>query len=77
MICELGSPDVIGNVFTTDIMELYRDSPKLKAFIESKHEEETFSCFRHFDSPGQAVAPSRAGIALLPMPTRVPTTPRG
>lgn len=76
MICELGNPDVIGNVFTTDIMELYRESPKLKAFIESKHEEETFSCFRHFDSPGQTTAPNRGGIALLPIPTRVPTAPR-
>lgn len=76
MICELGNPDVIGNVFATDIEELYRESPKLKAFIESKHEEETFSCFRHFDSPGQTTTPNPGGITLLPMPGRVPAAPR-
>lgn len=76
MICELGNPDVIGNVFTTDIMDMYRESPKLKAFIESKHEEETFSCFRHFDSPRQTTAPNPGGVTLLPMPTLMPTTPR-
>ena len=74
MICELGNPDVIGNVWATDIVEMYRESAKLKAFIEKKHEEETFSCFRHFDTPGQK-SPDPGGITLLPMPTRIPTAP--
>jgi MoaA/NifB/PqqE/SkfB family radical SAM enzyme len=75
MICELGNPDVIGNVFTTDIMDMYRESPQLKAFIEKKHEEETFSCFRHFDSPKQTGAPNPGGVTLLPMPTRLSVGP--
>jgi MoaA/NifB/PqqE/SkfB family radical SAM enzyme len=72
MICELGNPDVIGNVFVTDILSMYEESPKLKAFIEKKHEDETFSCFRHFDTPGQKTE-NPGGITLLPMPTRVST----
>lgn len=68
MICELGNPDVIGNVFDTDILAMYEESPKLKAFISKKHEEETFSCFRHFDKPGQKVA-NPGGITVLGMPT--------
>lgn len=67
MICELGNPDVIGNVFDTDMLSMYEESPKLKEFIAKKHDEESFSCFRHFDKPGQK-SPNPGGIALLPMP---------
>lgn len=69
MICELGNPEVIGNVFETDMLTMYEQSPKLKAFIEKKHEEETFSCFRHFDKPGQK-SQNPGGPVLLPLPTR-------
>ncbi|WP_328340481.1 radical SAM protein [Micromonospora sp. NBC_00421] len=68
MICELGNPDVIGNVFETDMLAMYEESPKLKAFVQSKHEDQTFSCFRHFDKPGQKTA-NPGGVALLGMPT--------
>jgi len=64
MICELGSPDVIGNVFETDLLTMYDTSPKLKEFVQAKHEDQTFSCFRHFDSPGQKTEK----VTILPMP---------
>jgi MoaA/NifB/PqqE/SkfB family radical SAM enzyme len=64
MICELGNPEVIGNVFDTDLLALYDQSPRLKAFIQNKHEDQTFSCFRHFDAPPQP--PGRAALTLLP-----------
>jgi len=67
MICELGNPDVIGNVFETDMLTMYETSPKLKAFVQMKHEEQTFSCFRHFDKPGQKEGRSD-GPTLLPIP---------
>ncbi|WP_305788039.1 radical SAM protein [Symbioplanes lichenis] len=67
MICELGNPDVIGNVFETDMLRMYDESPKLREFVQKKHEEETFSCFRHFDKPGQKVA-NPGGLSLLPIP---------
>jgi len=67
MICELGNPDVIGNVFETDMIRMYEDSPKLREFVQKKHEDETFSCFRHFDKPGQKVA-NPGGLSLLPIP---------
>lgn len=68
MICELGNPDVIGNVFETDILAMYEESPKLKEFISKKHDEESFSCFRHFDKPGKKVE-NPGGITLIGMPT--------
>jgi MoaA/NifB/PqqE/SkfB family radical SAM enzyme len=68
MICELGNPDVIGNVLTTDMMTIYESSPRLQAFIQAKHEEETFSCFRHFDKPGQKEGRAD-GPKLLGLPT--------
>ncbi|MFL6164570.1 MAG: radical SAM protein [Jatrophihabitantaceae bacterium] len=64
MICELGNPEVIGNVFDTDLLTMYDESPRLKAFVQSKHEDQTFSCFRHFDAPPQP--PGRAALTLLP-----------
>lgn len=66
MICELGNPDVIGNVFEMDMLTMYEESPKLKAFVQKKHEEESFSCFRHFDKPGQKTA-NPGGVTLMPM----------
>jgi len=68
MICELGNPDVIGNVFDTDMLTMYETSPKLKAFVAAKHEEQTFSCFRHFDFPGQTDQQKASGVTMLPMP---------
>lgn len=65
MICELGNPDIIGNVFDTDMLTMYEESPKLKAFIQTKHEEETFSCFRHFDRPGQTEEQKKAAGPVL------------
>ena len=73
MICELGNPDVIGNVFDTDILAMYEESPKLKAFVEKKHEDETFSCFRHFDKPGQKV--ENPGSLRLPVPVAISMRP--
>jgi MoaA/NifB/PqqE/SkfB family radical SAM enzyme len=72
MICELGNPEVIGNVFDTDLLTMYDQSPRLKAFIQSKHEDQTFSCFRHFDAPPQP--PGRAALTLLP--TRATVAPQ-
>jgi MoaA/NifB/PqqE/SkfB family radical SAM enzyme len=74
MICELGNPEVIGNVFSTDMLTMYEESPRLKAFIQKKHEEETFSCFRHFDTPAQK-SKNPGGIVLLPMPGLVGAPP--
>jgi MoaA/NifB/PqqE/SkfB family radical SAM enzyme len=68
MICELGNPEVIGNVFTTDMLQIYAESDRLKAFVQSKHEDQTYSCFRHFDKPGQK-SDNPGGLTLLPMPT--------
>lgn len=67
MICELGCPEVIGNVFETDLLTMYETSPRLQQFIQAKHEEQTFSCFRHFDSPGQKEQ-KPSGPTLLAMP---------
>jgi MoaA/NifB/PqqE/SkfB family radical SAM enzyme len=72
MICELGNPEVIGNVFDTDLLAMYEDSPRLKAFIQSKHEDQTFSCFRHFDEPPRPAGPA----ALTLLPTRTTAAPQ-
>ncbi|WP_158071122.1 radical SAM protein [Streptomyces sp. CB03234] len=66
LICELGAPEVIGNVFDTNLLRIYEESPKLQEFVQSKHEEETFSCFRHFDTQGQK--PAKSSVTMLPMP---------
>jgi len=68
MICELGNPEVIGNVFATSMLTMYQESERLKAFVQSKHEDQTFSCFRHFDKPGQK-AENPGGLTLLPIPS--------
>ncbi|MGI8666008.1 MAG: radical SAM protein [Jatrophihabitans sp.] len=68
MICELGAPEVIGNVFDQDLLTMYQTNPRLKQFVQSKHEEQTFSCFRHMDAPGQKSEAQT--LTLLPMPTR-------
>jgi MoaA/NifB/PqqE/SkfB family radical SAM enzyme len=67
MICELGCPEVIGNVFEQDMLTIYGTSPRLQQFIQSKHEEQTFSCFRHFDYPMQKEHKKPDGPMLLPM----------
>lgn len=70
LICELGNPEVIGNVFDTELLTLYQQSAALQAFVQSKHADQTFSCFRHFDAP-----PKPAGRAALSLsPTRAATT---
>ncbi|MBQ0984733.1 radical SAM protein [Streptomyces sp. F63] len=68
LICELGCPEVIGNVFEQDLLTLHRTSPRLKEFVRSKHEERTFSCFRHTDRPGQPGGAPGGGGTLLPLP---------
>jgi MoaA/NifB/PqqE/SkfB family radical SAM enzyme len=69
MICELGCPEVIGNVFEQDMLTMYETSPRLQQFVQSKHEEQTFSCFRHFDYPGQKEEKKSDSLTVLPMPT--------
>ena len=69
MICELGCPEVIGNVFEKDLLSIYAESERLQAFVKSKHDEQTFSCFRHKEFPNQVAGPERR--VLLPMPRRV------
>lgn len=55
MICELGCPEVIGNVFEDDLLALFTaPGSRLQEFIQRKHENETFSCFRSCDKPGEA-----------------------
>ncbi|QKV96371.1 radical SAM protein [Streptomyces sp. NA02950] len=72
LICELGAPEVIGNIFDTPLLRLYEESEKLREFVQSKHEEATFSCFRHFDTQGKkADKPS----VLLPMPQLISRPP--
>lgn len=68
MICELGNPDVIGNVFETDMLTMYETSDKLKAFVQAKHDENSFTCFRHFDKPGDKKERAEE-LTLLPLPT--------
>ncbi|NJQ01718.1 radical SAM protein [Streptomyces zingiberis] len=67
LICELGCPEVIGNVFEEDLLTLYRTSARLRDFVRGKHEEGTHSCFRHCDRPGERRGASR-GPAFLPVP---------
>jgi MoaA/NifB/PqqE/SkfB family radical SAM enzyme len=55
MICELGCPEVIGNVFDDDLLTLFNaPGSRLQQFIQKKHEDETFSCFRSCDKPGES-----------------------
>lgn len=68
LICELGAPEVIGNIFGKDLLSIYEESPKLQEFVQSKHEESTFSCFRHFDMQGQGKKDDKTSVTLLPMP---------
>jgi MoaA/NifB/PqqE/SkfB family radical SAM enzyme len=54
MICELGCPEIIGNIFEDDLLTLYEaPDSRLQEFIKKKHEDQTFSCFRHCDSPAE------------------------
>lgn len=55
MICELGCPEVIGNVFDDDLLTLFKTpGSRLQQFVRKKHEEQTFSCFRSCDKPGES-----------------------
>jgi MoaA/NifB/PqqE/SkfB family radical SAM enzyme len=57
LICELGNPDVIGNVFERPLADIFASpSEKLKAFLSSKHGQETFTCLRRFSYPHEAKA---------------------
>lgn len=67
MICELGCPEVIGNVFQQDLLDIFEQSVRLQEFVQSKHEDLTFSCFRHFDAPGQKSTTNEL-VTFLPMP---------
>jgi MoaA/NifB/PqqE/SkfB family radical SAM enzyme len=66
MICELGCPEVIGNVFDQSMLTIYETSARLKQFIERKHEQHSFSCFRHVEFPGQNTGNTPA--VPLPLP---------
>ncbi len=63
MICELGCPEVIGNVFDDDLMALFHGSERLQEFIHRKHDEQSFTCFRAQDD-----ASVKKGPVLLEMP---------
>jgi MoaA/NifB/PqqE/SkfB family radical SAM enzyme len=64
MICELGCPEIIGNVFTDDLLTIFNENGRLQEFIHRKHDENSFTCFRMQDKPGD-----RSSV-LLPMPLR-------
>lgn len=66
MICELGCPEIIGNVFDKNLIELYQTSKRLQEFIQAKHDEESFTCFRHLDA--QPKSPKEKAATLLGMP---------
>ena len=52
-----------------EVVSQERRSPEyLQQFVQSKHEEQTFSCFRHFDYPGQKEEGNSKGPTPLPMP---------
>jgi len=73
LICELGCPEVIGNVFEKDLLAIYSESERLQEFVKSKHDEQTFTCYRHFDTPGQKSESESQPVQLL---TRKPGAPR-
>lgn len=66
LICELGAPEVIGNIFQKSLLSIYQESQKLREFVQRKHEESSFTCFRHFDIQGKKVDKPR--VAMLHMP---------
>jgi MoaA/NifB/PqqE/SkfB family radical SAM enzyme len=53
MICELGAPEIVGNIFETDLLSIYDGSTALQEFVASKHDEDSFSCFRHCAEPAE------------------------
>ncbi|MGP3999317.1 radical SAM/SPASM domain-containing protein [Streptomyces sp. 8N706] len=63
MICELGCPEVIGNVFQDNLLTLFNENTRLQEFIHKKHDEQTFSCFRMQEDASKKKEP-----VLLPMP---------
>lgn len=55
MICELGCPEIIGNIFDDDLLTLFNaPASRLQEFIKQKHEDQTHACFRNCDTPGEA-----------------------
>jgi len=59
MLCELGAPSVIGNVFQTRLSHLVESRPEsLLSFVKSKHVDGTHVCFRNCDTPGEKKAAS-------------------
>ncbi|HEY0514089.1 MAG TPA: radical SAM protein [Thermoanaerobaculia bacterium] len=54
MLCELGAPSVIGNVFATRLSKLVESRPEsLLSFVKSKHVDGTHVCFRNCDTPAE------------------------
>ena len=58
MICELGAPEVIGNVFVTPLVDLIQSRPeKLMAFIRKHHGEGAHVCLRNCSTPYEVKPP--------------------
>jgi MoaA/NifB/PqqE/SkfB family radical SAM enzyme len=54
LICELGCPEVIGNVFEGSLQAIFESRPeKLRAFLRRQEEHETFACYRPHDYPAE------------------------
>jgi MoaA/NifB/PqqE/SkfB family radical SAM enzyme len=74
MICELGAPEIIGNVFATPLSEIVGSEPEqLKAFIKKHHLDGAHACFRHCNTPGEVVFP----IVAPAKPVLADATPQG
>jgi MoaA/NifB/PqqE/SkfB family radical SAM enzyme len=67
MICELGAPEIIGNVFETPLSRIVGSEPEqLKAFIKKHHLDGAHMCFRHCNTPGEVVFPTKGAAAAVP-----------
>ena len=52
LICELGQPAVIGNVFQTSLIDIFNSPPEpLRAFLQSGHDKAAGGCFRSKSYP--------------------------
>ncbi len=66
LICELGWPEPIGNVFETSLANIFRSPPEpLRAFLDSGHNHFAGVCHRKCDHPRQPHA----------LASRLPATP--
>lgn len=63
LICELGWPKPIGNIFETSLNEIFRSPPEaLRSFLSSGHDQVAGACHRKCDHPGQ----SHSAAGVLP-----------